>query len=282
MALWGDKDAASNSAIFGVAGYRKRANTVNRDAFFGNTTADAFITGLTVGQFGVDTAEIAVTRTGNVASVTITSPGSGYFGNAAVTIGGVVSGGGSGATANAQANATGRISVVNITAEGSSFESVPDVVIAAPAAQSFNANSAVNSTDDFITISSNKFQNGDYVKYLVATGNTALANLANNTSYYVVSANSTGVKLSTASGGAAINLTASATSETGHSLTGETATGVAVLRQEAGDLGYAHAGWNVRKVLSNGRVQTETLVALSKNAFSGPSDASDDAVLPDA
>ena len=281
MALWGDKDAASNSAIFGVAGYKQRANTVNRNLFFGNTTADAYITGLTVGQFGVDTAEIAVTRTGNVASVTITSPGSGYSANATVTIGGVVSGGGSGATANATANATGRISVVNITAEGSSFESAPDVVIAAPTAKTFNSNSAVSSTDDFITITSNVFQNGDYVKYLVAVGNTALTNLANNTSYYVVSANSTGVKLSLTSGGGAINLTSSGISETGHSLTGETATGVAVLRQEAGNLGYAHAGWNVRKVLSNGRVQTETLVALSKNAFSG-SDASDDAVLPDA
>lgn len=280
MALWGDKDAASNSAIFGVAGYKKRANTVNRDAFFGNTTANAYITGLTVGQFGVDTAEIAVTRTGNVASVTITSPGSGYFANATVTIGGVVSGGGSGATANATANGSGRISVVNITAEGSSYESAPDVVIAAPAAQAFNANTAVDATDDFITISGNVFQNGDVVKYLVATGNTALTNLANNTSYYIVSANSTGVKLANTASGTAIDLTKGVT-ETGHTLTGQQATGVVVLRQEAGDLGYAHAGWNVRKVLSNGRVQTETLVALSKNAFSA-SDASDDAVLPDA
>lgn len=280
MALWGDKDAASNSAIFGVAGYGKRANTTNRDAFFGNTTADAYVTGLTVGQFGVDTAEIAVTRTGNVASVTITSPGSGYTANATVTIGGVVAGGGSGATANAEANNTGRIALVNITAEGSSYESTPDVVIAAPAAQAFNANTAVDGTTDFITITSNVFQNGDLVKYLVAAGNTALTNLANNTSYYVVSANSTGVKLANTAGGTAIDLTKGVT-ETGHTLTGQTATGVVVLRQEAGNIGYAHAGWNVRKVLSNGRVQTETLVALSKNAFAA-SDASDDSVLPDA
>jgi hypothetical protein len=280
MAQWGNTDDAANSVIWGVAGYGKRANTTNRDAFFGNTTADAYVTGLTVGQFGVDTAEIAVTRTGNVASVTITSPGSGYTANATVTIGGVVTGGGSGATANATANATGRISVVNITAEGSSYESSPDVVIAAPTAITFNALTAVSNTTEFITLSGHTFQDNDFVKYLVATGNTALTNLANNTSYYVVSSNSTGVKLSSSLGGSAINLTAGV-SETGHSLTGQTATGTVVLRQEAGDLGYAHAGWNVRKVLSNGRVQTETLVALSKNAFNA-SDASDDSVLPDA
>lgn len=280
MAQWGNTDDAANSVIWGVAGYGKRANSVNRDAFFGNTTANAYADYLTVGQFGVDKTEIAVTRTGNVASVTITSPGSGYFANATVTIGGVVTGGGSGATANATANGSGRISVVNITAEGSSFESVPDVVIAAPAAQAFNANTAVDGTTDFITISGNVFQDGDYVKYLVAVGNTALTNLANNTSYYVVSANSTGVKLANTAGGTAIDLTKGVT-ETGHTLTGQTATGVAVLRQQSGDLGYAHAGWNVRKVLSNGRVQTETLVALSKNAFAG-SDASDDTILPDS
>lgn len=279
MAQWGTTDDAANSAIWGVAGYKKRANTANRDVFFGNTTADGYITGLTVGQFGVDKTEIAVVRTGNVASVTITSPGSGYFANAAVTIGGVVSGGGSGATANATANATGRVSVVNITAEGASYETAPDVVIAAPAAQSFNANTAVDETNDFITISSNVFQNGDYIKYLVAAGNTALTNLANNTSYYVVGANSTGVKLANTAGGTAIDLTKGA-SETGHSLTGQTATGVVILRQESGDLGYAHVGWNVRKVLSNGRVQTETLVALSKNGMT--TDASDDSTLPDA
>lgn len=279
MAQWGTTDDAANSVIWAVAGYGKRANSANRDEFFGNTTADGYVTGLTVGQFGVDKNEIAVARTGNVASVTITSAGSGYSANATVTIGGVVTGGGTGATANATANATGRVSVVNITAEGSSFESAPDVVIAAPTAKTFNANSAVDATNDFITLASNVFQNGDYVKYLVAAGNTALTNLANNTSYYVVGANSTGVKLANTAGGTAIDLTKGAT-ETGHSLTGETATGVAILRQESGDLGYAHVGWNVRKVLSNGRVQTETLVAMSKNGMT--TDASDDAQLPDA
>jgi len=62
MAQWGTTDDAANSAIWGVAGYKKRANTTNRDTFFGNTTADGYITGLTVGQFGVDKNEAAAVR----------------------------------------------------------------------------------------------------------------------------------------------------------------------------------------------------------------------------
>lgn len=61
--------------------------------------------------------------------------------------------------------------------------------------KTFNANSAVNPTTDFITITSNPFSNGTPVRYLVSAGNTALVNLANNSYYYAVQANSTGLKL---------------------------------------------------------------------------------------
>jgi hypothetical protein len=95
-------------------------------------------------------------------------------------------------------------------------------------AYTFNANTAVNSTADFITItggpdnyygSTNPFRDNDQVTYLVAASNTALTNLSNNTIYHVVQSNTSGVKLAATSGGAAINLTAGVT-ETGHSLTG--------------------------------------------------------------
>lgn len=59
MALWGNTDAASNSTIFAPAQVKLTPNTTNRDNLFGNTTADAFITGITVGQFGVDSNEVA-------------------------------------------------------------------------------------------------------------------------------------------------------------------------------------------------------------------------------
>lgn len=60
MALWGNQDAASNSTIFAPTSVKLAPNSANRDNLFDNTTADAFITGVTVGQFGVDSNEIAV------------------------------------------------------------------------------------------------------------------------------------------------------------------------------------------------------------------------------
>lgn len=83
---------------------------------------------------------------------------------------------------------------------------------------SFNANTGVNGTSDFITLSSSSLVNNDVVKYYTSNGNTALSGLSNNTHYYVVSANSIGVKLSSTRGGSACNITASSTSENGHFL----------------------------------------------------------------
>ena len=82
---------------------------------------------------------------------------------------------------------------------------------------SFNSNSAVNSTSDFITLTRHSFQNNDIVKYSTAVGNTALSGLANNGQYYVISANSAGVKLSATRGGSAANIVNGLT-ENGHFL----------------------------------------------------------------
>ena len=82
----------------------------------------------------------------------------------------------------------------------------------------FNANSDVNDTSEFITIANNFWANDTALTYLVASGNTALTNLSNNSQYYVVGGNSTGVSLATSINGTAINLTKGLT-EAGHSLT---------------------------------------------------------------
>ncbi len=60
MPLWGKNDAASNSTIYAPTSVKLAPNSANRDNLFNNTTADAFITGVTVGQFGIDSNEIAV------------------------------------------------------------------------------------------------------------------------------------------------------------------------------------------------------------------------------
>ena len=91
------------------------------------------------------------------------------------------------------------------------------VLNAASRAVTFNSNTGVNSAADFITLTSNPFSNGDSVVY---TGNTnVLSGLSNNTTYYVVSSNTTGIKLSTTRGGSTVGINAISTSET-HTVTG--------------------------------------------------------------
>lgn len=62
MAQWGKNDAASNSVIWAPTQFKTTANTTTRNALFGNTTADALITGITVGMFGEDAAEARAKR----------------------------------------------------------------------------------------------------------------------------------------------------------------------------------------------------------------------------
>lgn len=275
MAQWSNKDASSNSVLWAPAQFNKVANTTTRDNLFGNTTVNAFVTGQEVGMFGVDVTEVGVSN-GSIIEFIVTSPGSGYSANAAVTISG---GGGSSGAANATSNATGYISIVNVETAGSSYETKPTVTIAAPAGKTFNANSAVANTTEFITISSNVFQDNDIVTYTVAAGNTAVTGLSNATSYFVVSANTSGVKLASTRGGSAIDITAGL-NETGHTLTGQTATAEAVI--SSANKGVAHAGWVIRTVGTGGRagrITHETLVAMG--SMTNSTDA-EDTVFKDA
>lgn len=210
--------------------------------------------------YGVDTTEMGVANA-SVVQYIVTNAGSGYSANATVTVTG-------NATANAQANSSGRIAAVKVVLAGNSYTTTPTVTVAAPSAITFNALTAVSNTNDTITISSanSKFLVGDKVLYTVDTGNTAVGGLTSGNYYYIQAANTTTVKLATAPGQAAIDLTASV-SETGHSLQGETATAAAVLSGAKGLAG--HAGW-VRRVVGTGgragRVQEETLVAMGSIA----------------
>ena len=64
MGSWGNTDDAANSVYYAPAQFNKTANTDNQTALFGNTTADAFVTNLTVGQFGVKPDEAQAARAG--------------------------------------------------------------------------------------------------------------------------------------------------------------------------------------------------------------------------
>lgn len=60
MPLWKNTDAAANSVIWAAAQFKTPANTANRAALFGNTTANSFITDQKVGMFGADVTETTV------------------------------------------------------------------------------------------------------------------------------------------------------------------------------------------------------------------------------
>lgn len=85
---------------------------------------------------------------------------------------------------------------------------------------SFNSNTSVDNSSDFISITSANtyFANGDQVRYITATGNTVVTGLTNNALYYVRYANSTGLTLSLTAGGANVDVTAVNPGDSGHFL----------------------------------------------------------------
>ena len=234
---------------------------------FGNTTIGAFMPGVAKGVFAVNAYSMGTTG-GNLVIGIVTSGGTGYNANAAVTL--TVTNGGTGGVLNAHANVTtnaGRIDALNVQTPGSAYITAPTVAIAAPASQSLTPNTTgVVAATNFIKLSSanSYWQASDQLFYTVATGNTAIAGLTGNTTYYIAFANTTGIVLSATAGGANITLTEAriGAAETGHSIQGQTATGYVDTNSVYPQV--THAGWVLRTEGSGGRagrVQYETLVA---------------------
>jgi hypothetical protein len=268
-----------------------RANTDKN--LFGNTTVGAFIPGVAIGVFGIDSTEMGVNSGGLFDGIVVTG-GSGYAANAAVTL--TVTQGGSSGVANAQV-VNGRVTALKIQTRGSGYVTPPTASIAAPAAINITANSVgFSNTNDTIVVSTanSKWQVGDRLYYSVPTDNTAIAPLTGNSYYYVSFANTTRIAISTTPYGTNVNITDTRVTSSGeiHTIRGDTATGALTVGGAKND-GAAHAGWVLRTEGTGGRagrVQYEVLVAMGslgkQSAAYGTAattaDASDDFVLPDA
>jgi hypothetical protein len=286
MPLWGNTDDAANSVISAPAGFNQAPTRANANLLYGNTTLSGSVSGEIIGMYGVDVTEMSV-GTGPVVDGIITFAGSGYRANTTVAF--TSNNTGSSAAANGQTNASGKVAAINISTNGSGYTTSPIITLAAPSAQTFPGNTTVvsigNTTNTgWITLGANApfFTNNDVVTYLVAAANTALGGLVNATAYYVLTVNSTAIQLkSDPLAAAAINISSVPTSaQAGHSITGETATGVVTVGG-AQNRGVTHAGWVLRTEGTGGRagrVQYETLVAMGSMS----TDGSDDNVLPDA
>ena len=154
--------------------------------------------------------------TTSVGSVTITANGANYSNGDVISF---TSTTGYGAYARVTTTAGGNISAVTLVRPGTGYLTTPSATIANSANQYFfNANTDVSNTTDFITLSNHDFVNAQYIQYKVTATNTALSPLTNNSKYYVRTANSLGITVSTAPKGNVINITAGAT-ENGHSFT---------------------------------------------------------------
>lgn len=77
----------------------------------------------------------------------------------------------------------------------------------------FNSNTDVSSSSDYITLTdaNTYFRNGEKTTYFTAGSNTIVGGLANATVYYVVSANTSTLQLSSTPNGTAINITGNTT-----------------------------------------------------------------------
>ena len=221
MALWGKTDNAANSVSYAVNQFGVTANSANKTAFFGNTSAWAAGNKQVAGIFGVDGTEGRV-GSGGIAIAKISNGGSGYTANATVTI--TPTNGGTGGVANGNV-AVGRVATFNIENAGSGYKTNPTITFSAPTPIIFNGNTAVTGGAIALASANTKFLAGDKVTYAGNTTSTP-GGLTDNTLYYVSFSNTTVIKLAATPGGANIAITAASgdvTTANGGTLTRETA-----------------------------------------------------------
>lgn len=207
--------------------------------------------------FGVDTTEAQVNKVspgwvkvtsynGAVKALNITEPGTGYKTAPVVTI--------SGGTFTTQATATavvqnGKVTQIDITNPGLYSGSTAPTATIAQEEYTFNTGTAVNSTNDTITLTGHAFVTGDKFRYSMNSGVQNIG-LTDNTDYYAIVVDANTIKVATspanASAGTAVNLT-SGGAET-HKILGVQATATVTMSGKFG------------------RKKKETLVSMSVSA----------------
>jgi hypothetical protein len=141
--------------------------------------------------------------------------------------------------------------------------SAADFIFYRNTSSTFNATDEVNSNTDFLEIDGNAFAANDLVRYFTDTGNTALTGLSNNSFYYVLASNSTGITLTTEAGNTAakVNVTQSSNVAEFNSNTNVQNSNDFISIASANSL-FAN-GDQVRYVITNGNVPVGGLEAES-------------------
>jgi hypothetical protein len=289
MSSWGNNDNAANAPYWAVetvqttnAPVASAPTAANVALLYGNTQFQAYTQGMTVGLFMVDATETTAGGD-NVVDISLSNQGAGYVEAPGVSI--VASAGAYSATATATI-AAGLVSNITVANTGVGYTSTPAVtiqvpVLTVPTASVIAANNVVMYT---------AHGQANSAALVFNWGGTAnIAGLTNANTYYVVPVDANRFSLATTAANAANNVVIDITStgETGQFFTivdGVRATAIASrgLSQSVSGAEHAtHIGWNIKTVGSGGRagrVQYETLVAISEVI----GDGSDDISLPDA
>jgi len=187
-----------------------------------------FICDGTSGWIIKDDDTVILVSSTSLYNINITTAGAGYGANPTVTIDAPISG--TTATATSTVDA-GKVVSVSLVIVGDGYLTAPAVTIAAPVL-TFNPATAVNTSDETITITGHTYGVGNAVTYSNG-GGTSIGGLTNGVTYYIINSSANTIKLATseanAIAGTAINLTSVGTGTT-HTLTGSaTATATSTL-----------------------------------------------------
>jgi hypothetical protein len=290
MSSWGNNDNAANSPYWAVTTVNKvnkaaaRPTAANVAFLYGNTTPDVYVTDQTVGLFMVDADEIH-SGGGKVTDVSIANKGSGYVEIPGVSFSG---GGGSGAAATATIS-NGQVTNIQVTNTGSSYETVPDVTIQVPV-MTMGTSLVITANDTFMYAGHSQ-ANSAAITYNNG-GGASISPLTSGNTYYVIPINANKFQVANTAADAANNVAVNILTGGNNGQyfiinAGVRATAIADKGlDQAGSANSswthaAHKGWNIKRVGEGGRagrVQWETLVALSNTI----GDGSDDITLPDA
>lgn len=175
MAQWGSNDRANNSPIWAPAQLKQEPNTANRDAAFGNTSANGFGTDQTVGIYGVSESEVNASGTvGELYDVNVLNAGSGYTNVIAVSF----DGDGTGATA------TARMKLVSLTvAHGGNNYAPGDILTPSDGTSVYGALINVVTTEmrsATVNAAGSGYTNGDVITLTTGTGTKANATVTTN------------------------------------------------------------------------------------------------------
>lgn len=262
MALWSNTDANTSAPKYAVAG--GLGVSANGQTMYANTSANEFVSDLTIGVFGVAPTE--TTGQGNVSTITVDTAGDSAYGLPTVTITGAN-------TTQATATVNVKITGVTIRTAGTGYAN----------GNTLFAHVGANTTRGVLTVT-NVDGSGNILAVSITTaGKYSTITSANDVSFLANNASGSGftanlrfglesVTTSAAGEGynrATVGATASANGISGSVLT------VQLTGQEGSEKGPL-AGWNLRKEGSGGRagrVHYECLVAMG--SITGGTDSDD-------